>query len=200
MKSRQLSVFAILVIGSITLTGCPELQPPFDSTGSYSGAFNLGFSDFELFNGCNLQMTLDQNIGGLPLLNAGVNGYVTLSLDCVLPEELVALTGGNLSLFTGALAALGTGEIASGLTGLLAIPPVAVTGVLLPDGTLELNTPEMLQDCAEGNCTKLVMAGKGRDTDEDGKMDRYSGTFAGLLGFSLGNLPIVGNFELYTGN
>lgn len=192
------TIAAALVLGSLSLAGCPELSPPFDTTGNYAGDFAVGFGDLELIDGCGILVSLDQDVAGLPIANGQVTGTVTLSFGCVLPEDLALLASGGVGALGTGLAALGAGGLDVGTTGLLNLPPIEVTGMLLPDGTIELNTPDILEDCTEGNCVKLALLGKGVDSDEDGRMDWFDGTFGGTLGESLGGLPIVGEFETST--
>lgn len=200
------TIAAALTLGSLTLAGCPEMAPPFDATGDYAGDFAVGLGDLELIDGCGIVINLEQDIQGLPLLNGKVEGTVTLSLACILPEDLALLASGGAGDFGAILAGLGAagaGETEGlsalgGLGTMLSIPAVEVTGVLLPDGTLELNTPGLLEDCAEGDCVKLAILGKGIDANEDGRMDWFDGTFGGTLGNSLGGMPIVGTFETAT--
>ncbi|HPO12678.1 MAG TPA: hypothetical protein PLI09_04465 [Candidatus Hydrogenedentes bacterium] len=190
----KISVF--LCLSALLLAGCPELQPRFDTTGDYSGDFTVGFKNMKLVDGCGIEISLEQNVDALPLLNAQVNGTVTLSFDCILPEDLAGLLSEKSDVVAAALAALGGSDLATGLPGLLTIPPITLTGALLPDGTIELNTPNILDDCTEGECEKLGIVGKGEDVNDDGAMDTFSGTLAGTISTSLGILPIVGNFEV----
>lgn len=196
---------AALTLGSLTLAGCPELAPPFDATGDYAGDFAVGLGDLELIDGCGIVVTLEQDIQGLPLLNGKVEGTVALSFDCILPDDLALLASGVAGDIGAILAALGAGvgavdgiPVLGGIGAVLNISPVEVTGVLLPDGTLELNTPEILEDCTEGDCVKLALLGKGVDSDGDGRMDWFDGTLGGTLGNSFGGMPIIGAFETST--
>lgn len=198
MKLRH-SFLAALALGALTLAGCPALQPRFDATGEYAGDYTVGIGKSNLLNGCGIQLELEHDVKGLPILNAKVGGTVTLHIDCLLPEDLAGLAEGNQGVVAGALAVMGFGQTGEGLSGLSAIPPVEVAGVLLPDGTLELNTPEILKECNDGDCMRLGMVGRGVDEDGDGKMDRFSGTYAGMLGKSMGNLPITGTFDTHSG-
>ncbi len=186
---------AALTLGSLSLAGCPQLSPPFDASGNYAGDFAVGFGDLELIDGCGMLVTLEQNVDGLPIANGQVTGTVTLSFGCVLPEDLALMASGGAGALGAGLAALGTGGFESGVASLLNLPAIEVTGVLLPDGTLELNTPDLLEDCTEGDCVKLALLGKGVDSDADGRMDWFDGTFGGTLGSNLGGLPILGEFE-----
>lgn len=58
-------------------------------------------------------------------------------------------------------------------------PPsvVNVSGILGDDGKLTL----LSGGCAPGVCVVLTLAGQGEDTDEDGFMDTYSGTWSYLI-------------------
>jgi hypothetical protein len=201
------TIAALLALGTLTLAGCPELSPPFDATGNYAGAFAVGVGDLELIDGCGMILTLEQDVQGLPLLNGKVEGTVTLTFDCLLPEDLALLASGGAGDFGAILVGLGVGAGLTeteglpdmgGLGTLLGIPAVEVSGVLLPDGTLELNTPGMMDDCTEGDCVKLAILGKGIDSNADGRMDWFDGTFGGTLGSSLGGMPIIGDFETST--
>jgi hypothetical protein len=158
----------------------------------------VGFGDLELIDGCGMLVSLDQDVQGLPFVNGQVTGTVTLSFGCVLPEDLALLASEGAGALGTGLAALGAGGLDSGIASLLNLPSIEVTGVLLPDGTLELNTPDLLEDCTEGDCVKLALLGKGVDSDADGRMDWFDGTFGGTLGSNLGGLPILGEFETST--
>jgi len=182
---------AALTLGSLSLAGCPQLSPPFDASGNYGGNFAVGAGDLELIEGCGMLLTLEQDVAGLPLANGRVTGSVTLSFGCVLPEDLALLASGGGA----GLAALGAGGLEAGVASLLNLPAIEVTGVLLPDGALELNTPDLLETCASGDCVKIALFGKGTDSDGDGRMDWFDGTFGGTLGSNLGGLPILGEFE-----
>jgi hypothetical protein len=201
------TIAAVLALGSLTLAGCPELSPPFDATGNYAGGFAVGMGDLELIDGCSIVVNLEQDIQGLPLLSGKVDGTVTLSFECLLPEDLALLASGGTDDFGAMLAALGAGAGLSeseglpaigGLGTMLSIPAVEVSGVLLPDGTLELNTPGILDECTDGDCVKLAILGKGIDSNADGRMDWFDGTFGGTLGSSMGGMPIMGEFETST--
>jgi hypothetical protein len=189
---------AALTLGSLSLAGCPQLAPPFDASGSYGGDFAVGLGDLELIDGCGMLVTLEHDVEGLPIANGKVTGTVTLSFGCVLPEDLALLANGGGGAFGAGLAALGTGGLGAGVASLLNLPPIEVTGLLLPDGTLELNTPDILEECTGGDCVKLGLLGKGIDSDGDGRMDWFDGTFGGTLGTSLGGLPVVGEFSTST--
>jgi len=203
------TIAAVLALSIMTLAGCPELIPPFDATGNYAGGFAVGMGDLELIDGCTIVVNLEQDVQGLPLLSGKVDGTVTLSFDCLLPEDLAMLASGGAGDFGAMLTALGAGAGAAlteteglpaigGLGTLLGISAVEVSGVLLPDGTLELNTAGILDECTDGDCVKLAILGKGIDSNADGKMDWFDGTFGGTLGASLGGMPIIGDFETST--
>lgn len=213
--SRKHSIAAVLTLSCLTLAGCPQLDPPFDASGNYAGDFAVGLADLELIDGCGMLITLDQDIQGLPIANGKLEGTVTLTFGCVLPEDIAFLAGAGSGAGLGALGAgaglgalgavagldtPGIGGLDTDIAGMLSIPAVQVTGVLLPDGTLELNTPDFLEDCTEGDCVKLALIGKGVDVDNDGRMDWFDGTFGGTLGKDFGGLPIIGEFETSTLN
>ncbi len=184
------------ILGTATLSGCPELQPPFDASGEYVGEYSVGLGGLQVVEGCEIQLSLDHNANGLPIQNARVEGSVTLSFDCVVPEDIAALAAENAAVLGIIAAGFGADSPEEGLASLLALQTVDLEGVLLPDGTLELNTPEFLGDCSTGECIKLALLGKGQDANSDGSMDQYNGTLVGTLGASLLNLPIAGEFQL----
>ena len=77
---------------------------------------------------------------------------------------------------------------------LLGVEPIEVSGAMLPDGTLELNTDGLLNECPTNDCERLVLLGSTLDTDKDGKMDTYTGTIGGLVQVSGSLVPLIGNF------
>lgn len=175
-KSLLLSLVALLGMG---LSGCPQLQPPFDATGSYAGTFSLGAGETVLAENCDITLALTQNVNAAPFENTRVSGTVNLSLACV-------VTGGQKDAVQ---------DLLDGVLGqLLGVEPIDVEGVLLPNGTLTLSTEGLLDECTGEDCEKLLLIGQGVDTDDDGKMDKYSGTIGGLVQVSGNLVPLLGNF------
>lgn len=204
MKSTCV-IAAAMALGAATLPGCPELAPPFDTTGSYSGDFVVGMEPLELIDGCGMIVSLDQNVQGIPFADGKLEGTVSLSFACLLPESLtgMAAAAGAANLST-ALAAPGNGGAdlgaAANLLGaasLLNLANIPVSGVLLPDGTLELNTPDFLGECTEARCVSLALVGEGADWDGDGMMDQLEGNFGGTISGEFGTLPLAGSFETF---
>nr|AUN37003.1 hypothetical protein [uncultured bacterium] len=178
---KKIVLFALAGVVGAGLSGCPGLMPPFDTTGAYEGVFSLGTSDVQIADGCDISVELSQNINAGPLENAKVTGTVNLSLTCVAS----GMTKGTP-----------IEDLLDGILGqLLGVSPLEVEGVLLPNGTLELSTGDLLAECPEGGCEKLILLGQGTDEDGDGKMDSYSGTIGGLVQVSGQIVPLLGEFH-----
>lgn len=173
-RFTQLSAAAAM---AVVFAGCPGLNPPFDATGSYDGTFTLGAGATQIAQNCEITLDLEQNFDAGPIRNAKVAGTVELSLACVGGDVPPVLDG-----------VLGT---------LLGVEPIDVSGAVLPDGTLELNTDGLLNECPTNDCERLVLLGSGKDTDRDGKMDTYTGTIGGLVQVSGNLVPLVGNFTTH---
>lgn len=168
---------ALVLAAAAFLPGCPALDPPFDTTGDYSGTFAIGTEDIGIVDGCTLAISLEQDVDTKIFDEWRVSGTVELNFSCILGQEL------------------------SGLLGLLAdeafsVDPIEVEGLLLPDGTLELNTPDLFDACPETGCAKLAMLGEGVDDNRDGAMDSYSGAFGGVLQLGTTQVPVIGEFEV----
>lgn len=180
----MLKRFSLLVVAGLTsavLAGCPKLSPPFDTTGSYEGTFSLGVQGTILVQDCEISLDLEQDFEALPFENSKVSGTVTLNLGCTVPTA-----NGKATLE----------DLLNSLLGdLLSSGPVEVTGVLGPNGTLTLSTPDLLTECPDADCEKLLLIGTGADTDDDGKMDTFKGLFGGLVDISGASLPLGGEFD-----
>jgi len=172
---KRISVLGVAVAAAAVFSGCPEwTQPPFDATGTYKGTFALGAGNTQIAQDCGITVTLVHNINAGAIENAKVSGTVKMNVSCV--------AGNTNGIFDGVLGQLfSTGAI-------------NVSGAILPDGTLELNTDGLLNDCPTNTCERLVLLGKGTDTNNDGKMDTYDGTFGGLVQISGQLVPLVGQF------
>lgn len=178
---KHFSLLAVVALASFTFAGCPSLQPPFDATGEFEGVFSLGAGDTQIADGCDITFVLEQDIEAVPFENAAVSGTVEMNLGCVVDAGVDKAT---------------IEELLDGLLGeLLGTGPVEVSGVLLPNGTLELSTADLLAECPEGGCEKLLLIGKGVDSDDDGKMDSYNGTLGGIVQVSGQLVPLFGEFE-----
>lgn len=178
---KRISLLAVAAITSIGLAGCPKLSPPFDATGSYAGTFSLGVQDTLLVENCDITLDLAQDINALPFQNSKVTGTVTLNLSCTVPTANGKATLQDL--------------LDSLLGDLLSSGPVEVEGVLGPNGTLTLTTPDLLTECPDADCEKLLLIGTGTDTDDDGLMDTYTGLFGGLVDITGAVLPLGGEFD-----
>ena len=183
MKKILLLTTTILC-GAVVLMGCPlDELIPFDATGTYQGTWSIGTEDTaELLEGCGITMTLAQDITALPLENVKISGTVQLNLSCVAVVEWLQGLG------------LPVSESFS-------IAPITVEGVMLPDGTVELNSPDILEECPEGEvCMRLAFIGKGQDIDADGAMDAYAGTWGGVITVGEASLPVLGAFDVGISN
>ena len=178
---KQISTLIVAGLTSLTFAGCPNLNPPFDATGAYEGTFTLGAQGTVLVEDCDIALELEHDVDALPFENSKVSGTVELSLTCVVDGA----TDGKATIE----------ELLDGLLGdLLGTGPVEVTGVLGPNGTLELSTADLFEECPEGGCEKLLLIGTGKDTNDDGEMDEYSGIFGGLVQVSGQLVPLGGEF------
>lgn len=171
---KRFTQFSAAAAMALVFAGCPGLNPPYDATGTYEGTFTLGAGATQIAQNCAITLKLEQNIDAGPVRNAKVAGTVELSLACVGGDVPPVLDG-----------VLGT---------LLGVEPIEVSGAMLPDGTLELNTDGLLNECPTNDCERLVLLGSTLDTDKDGKMDTYTGTIGGLVQVSGSLVPLIGNF------
>ncbi len=168
--SRLWPVAALLVV---TQAGCPPPEgwprPVFDTTGSYSGTWS----------GQSTDPQAPQNVVKCPLtltltqdLNAGYPGDHAVQGTVVVDYSCIELP-----------------EWAD-------TPPpstVNVGGILADDGTLTL----LSGGCGTGMCVVLSLAGAGEDSDDDGYMDRYTGTWSwSLLLAGVQPLTLQGSYEL----
>lgn len=177
---KQLTITALAGLTALTLAGCPNLNPPFDASGNYEGTFSLGLEDTILVENCGIALELEHDADALPFENTKVSGTVALDLTCVVDG------GAGKSTIQDLLDSL-LGE-------LLASGPVEVSGFIGPNGTIELSTADLLTECPEANCEKLLLIGSGRDTNDDGEMDTYEGIFGGLVEISGQVVPLGGEF------
>lgn len=154
---------ALLLVSGLMSSGCPIefFEPPFDATGSYEGTWNVGLKQGD----CALRMDLAQDVESGLIENARVSGAVEVDFTC----------------FADFFDLLVENEIIEGQR------TFDVEGFLLPEGTLELNTPEFAADCDDTVCVSLIFVGTGEDVDSDGSMDDYAGGWLALITF--GQLP-----------
>lgn len=172
---KMMSGVLLTSLMSLLMMGCPELTP-FSVTGSYAGQYAIGAEGEDLAGEAPLSMTLSTSGNGLFAANT-VTGTLTLDFSTNAIAQL--------------LATLGLIE-----EGILELPPIPIKGVLAPDGTLLLNSEGLLEECTDVYCIRLGMAGTGIDTDADGKMNTYQGSWAGAIQKDTLTVPLYGTFNV----
>ncbi len=185
MTCKRSAFSALLVLAAAALSGCPELQPAFDVTGTHEGLYSVGAGDLKVMKDCAMTLTLEQNSDGILFSKSLVTGSVTFDLSCVLGDDLLLTLGG--------LAAANP-EIAA-MAGLLSVGPFPLTGVVFPDGKMELHTTEDAPPTVTGVTAQLAFLGKAGDVDEDGRMDNYDGTWLGTFTVNGTVIPVGGAFK-----
>lgn len=153
---------------ALGLAGCPfGTLTPFNTTGTYSGTWSTGEQGVEA---CPITLTLTQDLSASLIDRNRIEGTVTLDLTCLGVAELL-------------------------VDALLDLEPIEVTGALLPNGAVELRSPDILEGCPEGGCVRIALLGQGVDEDADGGMDLLEGTWIGTIHVSPELvLPLTGDF------
>ena len=152
MRIRLVVAGTILLL-ALGLTGCPEPVPaPFDTTGMYFGTWN-GQSNEE-------NVAEQQTVLACPLT-------ITLEQDVSLDYPANHAVKGTVEVDYSCL------ELPDWID---EIPPsqAQVSGLLADDGTLTL----LSGGCGPGLCLVMTLSGTGVDSDSDGAMDEYGGTWS----------------------
>lgn len=150
---KDLSRSVLMGILFLTLTGCPPEggfpQPPFDTSGVYSGTWSgTSSDDAQTVAECPLELTLTQDLSLAFPGDHAVQGVATIDYTCI---ELPEWAQGEPQPST-----------------------VEVGGVLEDTGRLTLVSAA----CGTGYCVVLSLAGQGEDTDGDGFLDTYAGDWS----------------------
>ena len=124
-------------------------EPPFDTTGEYTGTWqgNSNEEQVQTVVACPLTMTLTQDVTAEYPGDHAVSGTVVIDYSCIeLPEWMED-----------------------------PVPSTAEVGGLLEDN----NKLTLLSGgCGTGACLVFALAGEGEDLDQDGHMDQYSGAWS----------------------
>jgi len=172
---KKFLLAAILTgFAGFVLTGCPELTP-FLVNGTYAGQYTLGQEGSDTIGEAPIEVELSTGASGLFAANK-LEGEVILDFSTNAIAQL--------------LTTLGIVD-----QGVLELPPIPVKGVLAPDGTLLLNSVGILEECSEDVCIRLGIEGIGEDSDADGKMDKFDGTWVGGIQKGEALIPLYGNFH-----
>jgi hypothetical protein len=158
----------LVTAAALGLAGCPfGTLTPFNTTGTYTGTWNTGEQGVEA---CPITLTLEQDMSASLIDRNRVTGTVTLDLSCLGVAELL-------------------------VDALVDLDPIEVTGALLPNGAVELRSPDILDECPEGGCVRIALLSQGVDDDSDGGMDLLEGTWIGTIHVSPELvLPLTGDF------
>lgn len=155
MRASQ-TVLLLAVAGA--LAGCPPPggwpKPPFDTTGSYLGAWagrsNEDAERQQVIEDCPLSIKLTQDLTRPYPGDHSVSGTVTVDYSCIeLPEWVEEVPASTVN----------------------------VSGLLGDDGKLTL----LSGGCAPGVCVVLTLAGQGENLDNDPQMEHYAGSWAYLI-------------------
>lgn len=167
MKTLTTSM-VLVTLAAVGLAGCPiSTFTPFNTTGTYTGTWNTGL---DIVDACPITLTLNQDLSASFLERNRVSGTVTLDLSCLGVAELL-------------------------VDALVDLPPLEVSGALLPNGTLELRSPDILEGCPEGGCVRIALLGNGVDDDQDGGMDLFEGSYVATVHVSPElQIPLTGEF------
>ena len=160
--------FVILICAAMVGNlGCDTL-PPVDATGTYAGTWSSG-TEIE----CALIFDLDTDTEAE---EQNLSGTVSIDVSC-----LATLLAQNENVPPAAQTTLETI-----LSELLQDDIVLdLEGILVPLlYGIELNTPDLPNECDEGFCINLVFAGFGEDVDLDMHVDSFSGSLIILFEIS----------------
>ena len=168
MKSRRVAMAMACMVSAAFLTGCPTVVAPFDATGDYVGTWD-GTATLTSTAGTTPIAVADGPITvgllhepDLPLINMEVVGFVEVDWDYLLGPlaSFIDLSGFDV--------------------------PIPILGSMQEDGSMSLS----LSGCPEGLgvCGSVTLDGTGVDTDADGEMDEFSGTFS--LQLTVGELTV----------
>ena len=149
---RKAQLLISIAIGAAILLGCEILFiPPFDTTGTYFGAWSNNNQSLN----CPLMLELEQTNTDNPLDPPLITGKIDLDLSCL---------GDIFTLLD--------------LVGVLHLLNLPLEGALFFDGALELHSTNIDETCELGICTEVAFLGTGLDKNEDGFMETYDGTWA----------------------
>lgn len=153
MKSKAIAV--VSMAAALMLCGCPTQipQPPFNATGTYAGVWS-----------------------GAPSGEGQTQDVAECPLTLTLTQNVAAPWPGSFAVNGTALIDYACFDLPEWLE----TPPastVNVGGVLDGEGKLTL----VSGGCGTGLCVVLSLAGAGEDTNADGAMDTFDGTWTYTL-------------------
>jgi hypothetical protein len=158
---------------ALAASGCEELlAPPFNATGSYAGTWRTQDLTDTQVTGCPISFTLRHIITDNVLESTELTGTVALDFSCFeLAQSLIDF-------------------------GVLDIGTLELEGYVLPGGTIELHTKDLIS-CSGNECFRFVALGIGADSDGDGKLDAFEGDWDALALLSgVAPVPLNGSFAV----
>lgn len=145
------------------------LNVAFDATGLYEGAWrvNLGQQQGET-DDCPFTLVLEQDT------SAGFPDKFSISGEAIL--DFACFTFGQ---------------------SIIPARTLPVSGIMEPSGRIFLSSPDLISNCPEGEtCVRIALEATGIDDDDDGKMDRASGSWILTIQSGGGTpIPFPGTFE-----
>jgi len=168
---RKLLVFGLVGLSvGVLLPACgPLIRAAFDTTGVYEGTWKVSIPNSNTETPlCPVTIELAQNVNARFPDNLVLNGVASLGFNCLTANFPI-----------------------------IPAQELEISGVMEPSGRVFLSSPDILSECPEGEvCVRIALEGTGHDDNNDGMMDRLSGSW--IMTYTTGGttVPAPGTFSV----